>query len=191
LLDFGIAKLLDPTQLDSSGKSVANPTIANAMTPAYASPEQVKGEAITTASDVYALGVLLYRLLTGKSPYKNDTTKPLELAKEIVDTEPERPSTIVTRSDSPRPTERSLDDKKIVRTLDTKRLQRELRGDLDNIILMALRKDPARVMHRRNNWRTTCCALKTICPFARAPTHGLIERKNLSCAIGGQRVLRR
>jgi eukaryotic-like serine/threonine-protein kinase len=144
LLDFGIAKLLDPTQLDSSGKSVANPTIANAMTPAYASPEQVKGEAITTASDVYALGVLLYRLLTGKSPYKNDTTKPLELAKEIVDTEPERPSTIVTRSDSPRPTERSLDDKKIVRTLDTKRLQRELRGDLDNIILMALRKDPAR-----------------------------------------------
>ncbi len=144
LLDFGIAKLLDPTQLDANGKSIANPTIANAMTPAYASPEQIKGDAITTSSDVYALGVLLYRLLTGKSPYKNDTTKPLELAKEIVDTEPDRPSAAVTRIESPRPTERSIDTEKVARTLDTKRLRRELRGDLDNIILMALRKDPQR-----------------------------------------------
>jgi eukaryotic-like serine/threonine-protein kinase len=144
LLDFGIAKLLDPTHLDENGKSIANPTVANAMTPAYASPEQVKGEAITTASDVYALGVLLYRLLTGKSPYKNDTTKPLELAKEIVDTDPERPSTIVTKTASPRPTERSLDTQKISHTLDARRLTRELRGDLDNIVLVALRKEPTR-----------------------------------------------
>jgi serine/threonine protein kinase len=144
LLDFGIAKLIDPTVLDANGNAMANPTVANAMTPAYASPEQVKGEAITTASDVYALGVLLYRLLTGKSPYKNDATKPLELAKEIVDTDPERPSTVVNRSDASRTTTRSIDDKKVVQTLDTKRLQRELRGDLDNIVLMALRKDPQR-----------------------------------------------
>jgi eukaryotic-like serine/threonine-protein kinase len=144
LLDFGIAKLLDPALVDASGQSIANPTVANAMTPAYASPEQIKGEPITTASDVYALGVLLYRLLTGKSPYKNDTTHPLELAKEIVDTDPERPSTIVTRGDSMRPTERSVDTQKVVRTLDTKRLRRELSGDLDNIVLMALRKDAAR-----------------------------------------------
>ena len=144
LLDFGIAKLLDPALVDASGQSIANPTLANAMTPAYASPEQIKGEPITTASDVYALGVLLYRLLTGKSPYKNDTTHPLELAKEIVDTDPERPSTIVTRPESLRPTERSVDAQKVIRTLDTKRLRRELRGDLDNIVLMALRKDAAR-----------------------------------------------
>lgn len=144
LLDFGIAKLLDPTVVDGNGQSIANPTVANAMTPAYASPEQIKGEAITTASDVYALGVLLYRLLTGKSPYKNDPTHPLELAKEIVDTDPERPSTIVTRPESPRPTERSIDETKVARTLDTRRLRRELRGDLDNIVLMALRKDAAR-----------------------------------------------
>jgi eukaryotic-like serine/threonine-protein kinase len=144
LLDFGIAKLLDTTNVDAHGNAAANPTIANAMTPAYASPEQVKGDAITTASDVYALGVLLYRLLTGQSPYKADTTTPLELAKEIVDSNPERPSTIVTRASSPRPTERSLDPQKISRTLDVRRLQRDLRGDLDNIVLMALRKSPER-----------------------------------------------
>jgi eukaryotic-like serine/threonine-protein kinase len=147
LLDFGIAKLLDSAQLDEHGNAVAPPTEANAMTPAYASPEQVKGEAITTASDVYALGVLLYRLLTGRSPYKASTTQALALAKEIVETDPERPSTVVTQPESTRPTERTVDTneiKKNIRTLDSKRLQKELRGDLDNVVLMALRKDPQR-----------------------------------------------
>jgi serine/threonine protein kinase len=132
LLDFGIAKLLDSDQRDH-GNASANPTVANAMTPAYASPEQVKGETITTASDVYALGVLLYRLLTGRAPYKAAPTQPLELAKEIVDTDPARPSTVVT-TDSSHP----------MPPIDRKRLARELHGDLDNIVLMALRKDPAR-----------------------------------------------
>jgi serine/threonine protein kinase len=151
LLDFGIAKLLDPTALDQQGKPIAAPTEVNAMTPAYASPEQIKGEAITTASDVYALGVLLYRLLTGKSPYKHDIDQPLELAKEIVDGDPVRPSTVVTKSDLPRPAaasprsdERSVEATKVVRTLDRKRLKKELKGDLDNIVLMALRKEPSR-----------------------------------------------
>jgi serine/threonine protein kinase/tetratricopeptide (TPR) repeat protein len=147
LLDFGIAKLLDSAQLDEHGNAIAMPTEANAMTPAYASPEQVKGEAITTASDVYALGVLLYRLLTGRSPYKANATQPLALAKEIIETDPERPSTVVTQPESPSPTERTVDTneiKKNIRTLDSKRLRKELRGDLDNVVLMALRKEPNR-----------------------------------------------
>ncbi len=138
LLDFGIAKLLDPERKED-GEAGANPTIANAMTPAYASPEQVKGEAITTASDVYALGVLLYRLLTGESPYRANTAKPLELAKEIVETDPQRPSTRLRL----RPREGG-DASTTLPALDTARLTRSLRGDLDNIVLMALRKEPSR-----------------------------------------------
>jgi serine/threonine protein kinase len=135
LLDFGIAKMLEAVPQHGSSA----PTML-AMTPAYASPEQVKGEAITTASDVYSLGVVLYELLTGHSPYKSKQTQPLALAKEICETDPERPSTVVARTEvaavpSPTPV---LD----LQTL--KRLQRGLRGDLDNIVLMALRKDPAR-----------------------------------------------
>ena len=134
LLDFGIAKLLEPPSLDPAN---AAPTVI-AMTPAYASPEQVKGETITTASDVYALGVILYELLTGHSPYKAKATQPLELAKEICEQEPARPSTVVTH------TTQATGDPPPVDETAIKRLQKGLRGDLDNIVLMALRKEPAR-----------------------------------------------
>ena len=87
LLDFGIAKILDP----SAGEET---TALRPMTPEYASPEQIRGEPITTATDVYSLGVVFYKILTGRSPYPGNTRTPFELAKIICETEPMRPSTV-------------------------------------------------------------------------------------------------
>lgn len=90
LLDFGIAKILDPAVSSAT-------TIAGPMTPEYASPEQIRGEPITTATDVYSLGVVLYQLLTGRSPYPRNTNVPHEFARAICEFEPERPSTVILR----------------------------------------------------------------------------------------------
>jgi serine/threonine-protein kinase len=119
LLDFGIAKLLNPG-LGPGGTGGAL-TAAGLMTPQYASPEQVRGETITTASDVYSLGVLLYELLTGRRPYRLTSTAAAEVERAICYEEPEKPSAAAGRS-----------------------LRRRLRGDLDNIVLMAMRKEPPR-----------------------------------------------
>ena len=125
LLDFGIAKLLSPDQSDGAGeRTLALPF----MTPEYASPEQVRGEPITTVSDVYSLGVLLYRLLSGHAPYRLKTRLPEEVAEAVCNQQPGKPSTAVGRDESG----------------DSIKLRRRLRGDLDNIVLMALRKEPAR-----------------------------------------------
>jgi eukaryotic-like serine/threonine-protein kinase len=130
LLDFGIAKILDPsTQVE--------PTLLNALTPEYASPEQLRGESITTSADVYSLGVVLYRLLTGHSPYRVNTTSPADLARAITEVEPERPSSAVLRKIA----EVSDATPKEIDVL-SGRWARELRGDLDTIILKALRKEP-------------------------------------------------
>src|SRR5262249_39389502 len=95
LLDFGIAKLLAP---DSGGAITRTETAVRLMTPEYASPEQVRGGAITTATDVYALGVVLYELLTGRRPYQFETYAPLEIEHAICDTETARPSEAVNSS---------------------------------------------------------------------------------------------
>src|SRR5690349_5379644 len=147
LLDFGIAKLLDPELFFQTLDPVG--TVLRAMTPEYASPEQVRGEPITTASDVYSLGVILYRLLTGHPPYQLDTRDPLTMARGISEIEPEKPSTVIDRvaevrgsdGESRRVTPEQISDARNERTAI---LRRRLTGDLDNIVLKALRKEPAR-----------------------------------------------
>jgi serine/threonine protein kinase/tetratricopeptide (TPR) repeat protein len=135
LLDFGIAKLLD-----TSGSTEA--TVLRPMTPAYASPEQIRGEPITTATDVYSLGVVLYQLLTGHSPYRVGTSTPHELSRAITETEPERPSSVILRE-----AENARNRVEVVsqtREGSPAKLQKRLTGDLDNIVLKALRKEPGR-----------------------------------------------
>jgi len=95
LLDFGIAKILSPVD---DAETVL--TVTQAMTPEYASPEQIRGDAITTATDVYSLGVVLYQLLTGRSPYPGHTHTPHKLAQAVCESEPIRPSSIVVRKES-------------------------------------------------------------------------------------------
>ena len=138
LVDFGIAKLLD-----AAGQ--AEVTMLRPMTPEYASPEQVRGEAVSTASDVYSLGVVLYQLLTGRSPYAVDTRTPAKLVNAITHEEPERPSTSIQRmAKSPGADGKEATAEKIAKTREETphRLQRRLRGDLDFILLKALRKEP-------------------------------------------------
>jgi serine/threonine-protein kinase len=145
LLDFGIAKLVDP-----GTESDAPAATALAFTPWYASPEQVRGEPLTTATDIYSLGVVLYELLTGHGPYRLATLNHLEVMRAIVEQEPERPSLAVDRTvHLPGPGDgrrAALTPVSVSRTREgtPERLQSRLRGDLDAILLTALRKEPER-----------------------------------------------
>jgi eukaryotic-like serine/threonine-protein kinase len=144
LLDFGIAKILDPEA--ATGPIEATLTVFRVLTPGYASPEQVKGEPITTASDVYSLGVVLYELLTGQHPYRRANSTPQEIARAVCEVEPERPSTAVRRMETTGERRDSQGPSTATNLLDSsiERRGKLLRGDLDNIVLMALRKDPQR-----------------------------------------------
>ena len=117
------------------------------MTPEYASPEQVNGAAITTLSDVYSLGVVLYELLTGHRPYRLLSAAVHEIARVISEVEPTRPSEVVTTSEQTVGRERTQitpETVSAVREGDPNRLRKRLAGDLDSILLMALRKEPER-----------------------------------------------
>ncbi len=146
LLDFGIAKLLDAPPDEESGPSTA--TMFRFLTPEYASPEQVRGETVTTASDVYSLGLLLYEILTGHRPYRGAGAAPHEIAVAVCETVPEKPSTIVLRPERGRRdnvhAEITPAAISAVREGTPEKLSRRLRGDLDNIVLNALRKEPER-----------------------------------------------
>ncbi len=137
LLDFGIAKLLRPG--DAPGLTHTEVELRR-MTPEYASPEQIFGGTVSTASDVYSLGVLLYQLLTGRPPYEVPTRSWPDYERAIRSQEPRKPSTVVLQS--------NLDIAPHIiseaRGGNPRALQRQLAGDLDIIVLKALRKEPDR-----------------------------------------------
>lgn len=155
LLDFGVAKILGP------GAALgAPPTITGRlpMTPEYASPEQVRGESITTASDVYSMGVLLYELLSGFPPHELGSASPAEIVEAVALSDPPRPSRRLRRAaaqssgrdrpaiDGRRGTRNAEGAERIAEARGTsvERLVRRLEGDLDAIVMMALRKEPTR-----------------------------------------------
>lgn len=148
LLDFGIAKVLSADGIDKTGTV----TEFRMMTPAYASPEQIKGEKVGVQSDIYSLGIILYELLTGQKPFNFSGLRPDEAAKMICEDEPLRPSSriwdlgfgnsdLLKTNSSNKQTKRGESETNPKSQIQNPKL---LRGDLDNIILKALKKAPER-----------------------------------------------
>lgn len=140
LLDFGIAKILDESALHYT-VAVTREGVS-AMTPEFASPEQVRGESISTATDIYSMGVLLYRMLCGHTPYQPKNELAIELARAIVEDKPSPPSTALTLDQEAGG--QTQDAISAARGTSVVRLRNRLQGDLDNIVLMTLRKEPER-----------------------------------------------
>ncbi len=122
LLDFGLAKILDPGQTGMDSTSMP----MGPLTPEYASPEQLAGASLTTATDIYSLGVILHELLTGVRLHRVDSSPITEWTRIVRETEVVKPSSVMGGQP------------------DASRLRRHLQGDLDNIVLLAMRKEPER-----------------------------------------------
>jgi serine/threonine protein kinase/Tfp pilus assembly protein PilF len=138
LLDFGIAKLLDDERAGQHTLALTHADL-RIMTPDHASPEQVRGHVITTASDIYVLGVLLYKLLAGTSPFLISSMRLADIERAICEKDPPLPSQAVNVDDSAQA--RGISE---TRNISARRLRRSLKGDIDNIVLMAMRKEPER-----------------------------------------------
>lgn len=150
LLDFGIAKLLDSESENSKSHTVTN---LGAMTPEYASPEQIRGEQVTTATDVYSLGVILYELLTAHRPFELKTKSAKEILQAVCETEPTAPSRSISDfgfeiadSETTLPYAANKTERAKLKTNPKSKIRnpKSLRGDLDNIVLKALKKDASR-----------------------------------------------
>src|SRR5262249_31765818 len=147
LLDFGIAKMLSADVAPAGPPSLATTSLPM-MTPAYASPEQVRGQTITASSDIYALGVLLYELLTGHRPYQFKNAAPLEWAKAICEQEPIRPSAVIDVTEEVAAPAAGGSRIRLTPALVSQargcepgKLRQALKGDVDAIVLTALRKE--------------------------------------------------
>ena len=135
LLDFGVGKLLE----EDVGRQSTLTGTASALTPEYAAPEQVRGEVVTTAADIYALGVLLYTLLTGRHPTSDHCRTAADHLRALLDRDPARPSDAVVA-----PTAAEANERALLRQSTPDRLRRLYRGDLDNVLATALDKLPDR-----------------------------------------------
>ena len=138
LLDFGVAKLLSDENLGNDSEALTRPGMWH-LTPEYASPEQINGTNITTASDIYSLGVLLYKLLTGSEPFKISNNSPSAISKIITEDKVTRPSEILLRNTKVN-TEYKVGENIIPNPVMN---YKQIKGDLDNIVLKAMHKEPA------------------------------------------------
>lgn len=138
LLDFGIAKIAN----DAHGAAEAQATVLPMMTPEFASPEQIRNEPMTTASDIYSLGVILYKLLCGQLPFQTKSTAPHEIARAICETDPTRPSSVARFPERLKASGANT----VAWTAHNRPALavKKIASDLDNIALKALRKEPAR-----------------------------------------------
>ena len=182
LLDFGIAKLLHQ---GNTSNTVSELTRMNErlLTPEYASPEQIIGGAVTTASDVYSLGIVLYRLLTGLRPYDlSGTTSQLEMERSICVADPPRPSVNVQRAMQAGPAEgeQAIAALALARSMSPERMRRRLVGDIDAIVMRALRKEPNTVTRRWNGSLQTFATTWRTSRFRRARGTGFTTRSD-SC----------
>ncbi|NNF15032.1 MAG: serine/threonine protein kinase [Gemmatimonadetes bacterium] len=167
LLDFGVAKLLEEPE-DEGRPPLTRPGLP-VLTPEYASPEQIRGEAVTTASDVYATGVLLFELLVGTRPYSFTSRSPAEIERIVADQRRRRPSE-AAHGVSP--------ETAAARRTTPAALARALSGDLDAIVLKALQTDPGQRYGSIQELATDLRRVQAHVPVAaRAPTWGYRARR--------------